>query len=428
MYLETTVKLVLQNLTYHDCPVEIREQVVFTPEQRRTMLKAMHHTGQIHEAMILQTCNRLEFYLYAKKDFDDAAFLRQLLGEQGPDAQKVWSDHAQSHSGAEVVRHLFEVAAGLDSQMIGENQILAQVKAAYGESLETRMSRLVLHRLMHHAFRAGKAVRTQTDINCGAVSIALAAVELAKQKVNLSQARVLIIGAGENAELAGKYLSKAGLVGLTIANRDVEKAVAMAGRLGGAMAIGLAQIVETLRDVDVILSSTASPEPILTYANVEWTLSHRTKPLLIIDIAVPRDVDPQISQLACVSLYNIDDLDGKIAANRQRRSSEIPKAKAIVEEFVGAFLQWFEALDRRPVIARLMQAGSDLARSEARRYAKDFGQDNTDKLEAFAESLVKKVLHGPIRLIKDGSEPTSDQIVAMDLINKMFFAQEKSDE
>jgi glutamyl-tRNA reductase len=407
-HLGTIVKLVSQSLTYHDCPVAIREKAVFTSEQRRSVLKAMHHSGQIHEAIILQTCNRLEFYLYAKKTFNHEDFMTRLLGEYGSDAAGIWSAHRQELAGADVVRHLFEVAAGLDSQMIGENQILAQVKTAYGESLETRMSRLVFHRLMHHAFRVGKAVRARTNINCGAVSIALAAVELAKDKVNLSQARVLIIGAGENAELAGKYLSKAGLIGLTIANRDVDKAVAMAGRLGGAKAIGLAPIVEELRDVDVIVT------------NVEWTLSGRTKPLLIIDIAVPRDVDPQIGRFSYVSLYNIDDLDKQIAANRLRRSDEIPKAKAIVEDFVGEFMRWFDALDRMPVIARLTQAGADLARNEAKRYAKDFGQENSDKLEAFAESLVKKVLHGPISLIRDGNEPTSDQLVAMDLINRMF--------
>jgi glutamyl-tRNA reductase len=428
VYLETVVKLVLQSLTYHDCPVEIREKVVFAPEQRRAMLKAMHHSGRIHEALILQTCNRLEFYLYAKKDFDDVGFLTQVLGEHGADAASVWSAHNKQVSGPDVVRHLFEVAAGLDSQMIGENQILAQVKAAYGESLETRMSRLVLHRLMHHAFRVGKAVRTRTDINCGAVSIALAAVELVKEKVDLSQARVLIIGAGENAELAAKYIVKAGPTGLIVANRDVDKAVAMAGRLGRARAIGLTQIVEQLANVDVVISSTASPEPILTYTNVEWTLSGRSKPLLVIDIAVPRDIDPDIGRFPCVSLHNIDDLDKQIAANRLRRNDEIPKAKAIVEEFVAEFLKWYDSLDRMPVIARLTQAGSDLARSEAKRYAKDFGQENSDKLEAFAESLVKKVLHGPISLIKDGSEPTSDQIVAMDLINRMFFSQDKGSE
>ena len=389
------------------------------------MLKAMHHSGQIHEAMILQTCNRLEFYLYAKKDFDDAGFLTRLLGEYGADAAGVWSAHSRQMSGPDVVRRLFEVAAGLDSQMVGENQILAQVKAAYGESLEARMSRLVFHRLMHHAFRVGKAVRTRTDINCGAVSIALAAVELAREKVNLPQAMGLVIGAGENAELVTRYLTKAGLAKLVIANRDVEKATAMARYFNGATAIGLSQIVEQLSDMDVIISSTASPEPILTCANVEWCLSGRNKPLLVIDIAVPRDIDPAISRFACVSLHNIDDLSKQIVANRRKRGSEIPKAKAIVEEFVTAFLQWYDSLDRVPVITRLTQAGSDLARSEARRYAKDFGAENGEKLQAFAESLVKKVLHGPISLIKEASEPTSEQLQAIDLINRMFLNRQE---
>jgi glutamyl-tRNA reductase len=425
--LEIAVKLVSHSLTYHDSPVEIREQVVFAPEQRRAMLKAMHHTGRIHEALILQTCNRLEFYLYAKKDFDDADFLLKLLGDCVAGAAAVWPTHSKRLMGPDVVRHLFEVTAGLDSQMLGENQIVAQVKSAYGESLEARMSRMILHRLMHHAFRAGKAVRTRTDINCGAVSTALAAVELAKEKLDLSHSRIMVIGAGENAELAAKYLAKAAPAGLIVANRDVEKAAALAARLGG-MAIGLPQIAERLNEVDVIVSSTASPEPILTYTHFEWALSRRTKPLLIIDIAVPRDVEPAIARFGCVSLFNIDDLDRQIAANRLRRTDEVPKARAIVEEFVAEFLKWFDSLDRMPVIARLTQAGSDLARSEARRYAGDFGAENAGKLEAFAEALVKKVLHGPISLIRDGNEPTSDQLIATDLINRMFSWQDESQE
>ncbi|MEN6337563.1 MAG: glutamyl-tRNA reductase, partial [Phycisphaerales bacterium] len=213
------MKLVLHNLTYHDCPVAVREKVTFSAEQRHAMLRQMHH-DQIGEAVIVQTCNRLEFYLYAKKSFDCRGFLGGLLAAYGTDAVEAWTQHGREMAGMDAVRHLFEVAAGLDSQMIGENQILAQVKAAYTESLETRMSRLVFHRLFHNAFRVGKAVRTRTHINCGAVSIGLAAVELAKEKTDLSASRVMIVGAGENAELIANYLFKAGVSGLVIANRD----------------------------------------------------------------------------------------------------------------------------------------------------------------------------------------------------------------
>ncbi|MBP7049939.1 MAG: glutamyl-tRNA reductase [Phycisphaerae bacterium] len=423
------MKLVLHNLTYHDCPVEVREKVTFTAEQRREMLRQMHRQDQIGEAVILQTCNRLEFYLYAKKDFDCRAFLGRVLSMYGTEAVEAWTAHSQEMAGVGAVQHLFEVAAGLDSQMVGENQILAQVKTAYTESLEARMSRLVFHRLFHHAFRVGKAVRTRTQINCGAVSIGLAAVELARQKADLPTCKAMILGAGEHAELVANYLSKAGVSGLVIANRDVEKARAMARRFERAEAIGLSEIVARLVDVDVLISSTASPEPVLTRAGVEWALAGRDRPLLIVDIAVPRDIDPTIGSLDCVRLYNIDDLDGQITANREKRSREIPKAQGIVAEFVSLFSQWYESLDLVPVISRLTQMGLDLARGEARRYAKDFGDASSEKLQSFAESLVRKVLHGPISFIKDGGgEPSAEQLQAIDLVNKMFFSRGEGDE
>jgi glutamyl-tRNA reductase len=416
------MKLVLYNLTYHECPVEVREKVALAAEQRRALLEQMHHQAEIGEAVILQTCNRLEFYLHARKDFDCPAFLTGLLAPYGTEAVGAWAAHSREIAGTNAVRHLFEVAAGLDSQMIGENQVLAQVKAAYTESLEGRMSRMVFHRLFHNAFRVGKAVRTQTSINCGAVSIGLAAVELARQKVNLPSARAMIVGAGENAELVARYLSKAGVAGMVIANRDAEKARAMARRFDRAEGIGLSEIASWLPEVDVLISSTAAPEPVLTRDSVEWSIAGRDRPLLIIDIAVPRDIDPAIGAIPGVSLYNIDHLNRQISANREKRSSEIPKAQAIVEEFVAAFSQWYESLDLVPAISKLTQMGLDLARSEARRYAGDFGDGNGEKLQSFAESLVKKILHGPIRFIKDGGEPGPEQLQAIDLVNKMFLS------
>lgn len=398
---------------------------MFSPEQRAGMLRAMHGQDGISEAVILQTCNRLEFYLYVRKDFDTNALLGHLLAVAGQDVVETWRAHSHHIESMEAVAHLFEVAAGLDSQMLGENQILAQIKTAYTESLEGRMSRLIFHRLFHNAFRVGKAVRTHTDINCGAVSIGLAAVELAREKLDLTGAKALVIGAGENAELVARYLVKAGLSELVVANRNVDKAWAMTRRFERARAVPLTGIVEQLGDVDVLIASTAATEPVLTYANAEWHLSGRERPLLIIDIAVPRDIDSEVNQFDCVTLYNIDDLNEQIDANRQKRSSEVPRAKAIVDEFVGKFSQWYETLDLVPVISKLTQTGMELARAESKRYAKDFTGDG-DKLQAFAESLVKKILHGPISFIKDGGEePTAEQLQAVDLINKMFLSEGK---
>jgi len=423
------MKLVLNNITYHDCPVEVREKVTFTDEQQRFMLKKMHAEEAISEAAILETCNRIEFYLYAGKSFDCNGFLAELIGQVRPGAVDTWAEYSRRYAGIDTVRHLFEVAAGLDSQMTGENQILSQVKSAYTMSLDCRMSKLIFHRLFHNAFRVGKAVRTHTSINCGAVSISLAAVELAKKKIDLSAAAAMVIGAGENAELAARYLLKAGLPRLIIANRNPQKAEAMAARLRTKQIIGLADITGKLAEVDLMITSTAADEPIVTYEMLKNGLAQRDKPILMIDIAVPRDIDPDVGRFECVSLHNIDDLNKQIDRNKEKRSSEIPRAHTIVAEFTDNFSNWLHSLNLVPAISQLTQKGLKLAHSEARRYAKDFGKGNSEKLKLFAESLVKKILHGPISFIKDGAdeELSTEQLQAVDLINKMFLSQDEDD-
>lgn len=423
------MKLVLNSITYHNCPVEVREKVTFTTLQKHSLLRQMHSQEAISEAAILQTCNRLEFYVYARKSFDCNAFLTELVERVCAGAGDTWRKYSRQSSGIDVARHLFEVAAGLDSQMIGENQILSQVKSAYTESLDCRMSKMVFHRLFHNAFRVGKTVRSKTNINCGAVSIALAAVELAKKKLKTTTSTAMVIGAGENAELVSRYLLKAGLKHLIIANRDRRRAKALSSRLKTNEVIGLSVVPAKLADVDLLISSTAAPKLILKFQTVKNILSRRKKPLLIIDIAVPRDIDPDIGRFKCVSLYNIDDLNEQICCNREKRSREIPKARAIVAEFTGNFAKWYDSLNLVPVISKLTEKGLNLAHSEARRYAKDFGKGNGDKLKSFAESLVKKVLHGPISFIKNGGggQLSTEQLQAIDLINKMFLSSQPRD-
>jgi glutamyl-tRNA reductase len=421
------MKLVLNNVTYHNCPVHLREKVAFTPEKRRILLKKMRAEKSIFEAVVLETCSRSEFYIYAKKDFDAAGFLAELIGQVQPEALDTWSKYSRQSEGTDAVRHIFEVAAGLDSQMLGENQVLSQVKSAYTESIDCRMSKFLLHHLFHEAFRVGKSVRTNTQINCGAVSISLAAVELAKKKIDLSSASAMVIGAGENAALAAKYLLKARLPNLIIANRNTRKAQVLRTQLKTGEIISLADIADRLADVDLVISSTAAAEPVVTYQAVDACLSRRRKPLLMIDLAVPRDIEPQINQFKCVSLFNIDDLNKQISLNKKKRNREIPKAQAIVKEFTDKFMQWYDSLGLIPTIAQLTRQGLNLAHSEAKRYSKDFGRGSTEKLELFAQSLVKKMLHGPITFLKNGSDekPNAEHLRAVDLINKMFLSQGK---
>ena len=421
------MELFLNNLTFHNCPVELREKAAFSSEQRHSMLRQMHAEERMSEAIILQTCNRLEFYLYANKSFNCSKFLTKLLRQIKPDAAETWSKYSREAIGIDVARHLFEVASGLDSQMLGENQILSQVKSAYTESLDSRMSRFLFHHLFHSAFRAAKAVRTNTNINSGAASIGLAAVELAKREIDLSAASAMVIGAGENAELVAKYLVKAAVGGLIIANRDKTKAQAICNRLNNGEAIGLEELANRLAEVDLVISSTAATEPIVTYQTASKILAQRKKPLLIIDIAVPRDIDAKIGEFESVRLYDIDDLDERIIESEKKRQSETNKAQQIIAEFTNEFAGWYNSLNLVPVISQLTQRGLELARSEARRYAKDFGDDDSEKLQRFAESLVKKVLHGPINFLKNGGEqqPGTEQLQAADLINKMFLSQDR---
>jgi glutamyl-tRNA reductase len=301
------MKLALYSLTYHNCTVQQREKVTFTAEQRCQMLKRIHAEEKISEAVILETCNRLEFYLYASKTFNCIKFVEKLILNVRPNAINTWRKYSIEVTGVDLVRHLFEVAAGLDSQMLGENQILSQVKAAYRESTDCRTSKMVFHKLFHSAFRVGKAVRTHTDISCGAVSIALAAVELAAKKINLSSSKAMIIGAGENAELIARYLTKAGL--------------AIALTFDKAEAISLTQIPTRLAGMDLLISSTAAIEPVVTYEMARSNLAGRKRPLLIIDIAVPRDVEPKVARFKCVTLINIDKLNEQVKVNRKKLST-----------------------------------------------------------------------------------------------------------
>ncbi|MHC4758428.1 MAG: glutamyl-tRNA reductase [Planctomycetota bacterium] len=421
------MKFVLNSLTYHNCPVTEREKAAFTADERHALLKRIHAKPGINEVAILETCNRLEFYAYAKKEFDVTGYLSEIVAEVRPAALESWNKYKEVRLGTDVIRHLFEVTAGLDSQMLGENQIVSQVKSAYRESTDYKTSRFVFHRLFHIAFRVSKTVRTQTKINMGAVSISQAAVHLAKGKIDLAESTAAVLGAGENAELACKHLIEAGVKKLVLVNRTKEKARDLADRLNISNAVDFNGLHCILSDIDFIIGSTASLQPVFTYQQFWDVLKDRQNPLLIIDIAVPRDIEDQVANFNSVTLFNIDDLDRQISVNKKKRNKEIPKATKIVEQFTQDFDRWYQSLEVVPVIARLTKQGTDLAQQEAKRYAKDFCPEELETLTTFAESIVKKMLHGPINFLKtaDDEELSGEQFHAVDLLNKMFFSEKE---
>lgn len=407
-------------ITHHNCPIEVRERLMLDQDQQSAFLKQCHAHSQIREACILQTCNRLEFYLVAAQGFDQKRFICaqiQYLRKAG----QLWLDKVVTYEGLDAARHLFAVSAGLDSQVVGENQILSQVKAAYSQAVAAHTSRLILNRLFHLAFRVGKDVRTNTTISKGAVSVAQAAVDLASQYLDLRQAKVLLVGAGDNAQLVAKALCKRGIKELILANRDPAKAVQLCQALGCGRAVGIDQIPRAIRTVNLLISSTSSPELVIKRPLIGPVLTSRRRPILMIDLAVPRDIDPTLSGFACVTIKDIDDIDQQVQHSTLSRIRELPKAQTIVERYVVQFQQWYESLAAVPIISALTQIAATIVRTHAARYGRRFCQKDQQILSSFAESLAKKLLHRPISFLRQiGSEPDADQLAAVAVIRRVF--------
>ncbi len=416
------MRLISLGISFHDTTLTQREPLAFSEGQQQRMLCAMRQCAAIHEAMVLCTCNRTEIYGYCEDAFDFDGFVGSLIGELSADALPAWRTHFQRYESIDAVGHIFSVASGLDSQMIGENQIIGQYKSAYSAAIEAGTTKFFFHRLMHSTFRASKAVRSGTDINCGAVSISAAAVELAKSRLNLPGASVLLVGAGENATLMAEYLIKAGIGDLTIASRTLETATELATQLKTGTPAVLNDLGGLLAKADLVLCSTASERPVITGADHGYMLSQRERAIVMIDVAVPRDVEPAVGDLDAVELYNIEDLDAQVQANLQLRSTHIPKSQQIINEHVQRFDQWLKSLNVTDVLKALVGEYQSLARAEAERYSRLFPDLDAEELGKFSESLANKILHGPVTYLKasSGDELASDQLQALDVITKML--------
>ncbi|MGH2271454.1 glutamyl-tRNA reductase [Anaerohalosphaeraceae bacterium U12dextr] len=410
------------SINFHTAPLEIRETVSLDSSRQRDFLEVLRSAEDAVEAMVLCTCNRTELYLNCPKKVKPEAIVEKALSVVKPEAVAIWQSYCDVFEDKVAIEHLFSLAAGLESQMLGENQIVHQLKDAYAQSIEAGTSRFFFHKLMHCAFRASKAVRQGTEISCGAVSLSMAAVETVRAKSRLEGAKVLLIGAGENAALVARYLAKSALCRLTIINRTLDSAMQLAQTIRGAQAAALACLPEYLADADVAIFSTASPHPVLTAEDAGYYLSQRSSPLLIIDLAVPRDVDPAVGSLDHVELINIDQLNEQVEKNRANRSVWIEPAQKIVRQHTMRFIRWQESLDTAAVIAELTGRILGEAGSYAKRNRRYFAKSDQQRLEQFAEGLARKLLHGPIQYLKEADSPRArgDKAQAVELIRKLF--------
>jgi glutamyl-tRNA reductase len=411
------MNLFCQSVDFKNCSTGAGEKLMLDSQQQRLFLRSCHTRPQISDSLVLNTCNRLEFYFYAKKTFDVFVFVSDFLKDKKSDALNCWNKYKQIFSGLDAARHLFSVAAGIESQIIGENEILAQLKSAYSFALRCNTVKFMFHHLLHSAFRAAKAVRTHTDINTGALSIAQAAAELAADNFAVGKAIVVIVGSGTNAELVLKHLIKKKVQNITIAARNKIAGEQLIKRAGLGRYEPLSELNSCLSDADIVFAATAAGKPLITAAK----LQKRVKPLILIDLSVPRNIEPQAGKIDKVKLFDIDSLNKIINENNLKRQTELPKAKAIIDEHMQTFSQWLEGLEVVPVIKRLQESFISLARAEAKKYAPDFAES-----EKLAEDIARKILHEPVSFLKNGGGEQKDdwlddeKIRATGLIEKIF--------
>ncbi|MGO1502462.1 MAG: glutamyl-tRNA reductase [Marinobacter sp.] len=388
--------LLTLGINHRTAPIELRERVAFTPERMSEAFAELRAASGANEAAILSTCNRTELYLAGD---DDCAplVLRWLAGFHNLDAAEL-EDVLYIHRDADAVRHMMRVAAGLDSMVLGEPQILGQLKDAYTLAREHGGSGSFLSRMFEHTFSVAKRVRTQTAIGENPVSVAYAAVSMAHRIfADMSRNKALLVGAGKTIELVARHLADAGVKNFIVANRTLERAEAVAEPRGGR-GILLSEIPDYLADVDIIISSTASPLPILGKGAVERSLKKRKhRPFFMVDIAVPRDIEPEVASLADVYLYTVDDLRQVIEENVRTREGAAREAENLIAAGVQEFLSQLRALDAVSTLKQFRQRAEVLRDVETEKALRSLrnGGDPETALRSLARGLTNKLLHEP---------------------------------
>jgi glutamyl-tRNA reductase len=396
--------LVLVGLSHRTAPVDLRERVDFQG-RLEVALRTLAGRGSTAEAVVLSTCNRAELYA-ACTDVEAARRdLATFVGEfHGMDSGSV-DPYIYDLADLDVARHLFRVTAGLDSLVVGEPQILGQVKDAHTAAAGVQAVGPVLNRLFHTSFAVGKRVRTETGIGAGAVSVSYAAAALARKIFgDLKGRAVLVIGAGEIGKLTARHMKSSGVQHVTIVSRTMAHAARTAEAIGGAAAAPWEEMDAALATADIVITATGAGRPILTKAHVEAVMRPRpNRPLFLIDIAVPRDVEPAAGEIEQVFLYNIDDLQATVRENLARRASEVERAEAIVAEEVDKFAAWFRSRTAIPTVVALRQRFEDVRRAELERLEfklSGLPPEARSRLDEITRLIVEKLLLTPTEQLK----------------------------
>ena len=422
------MRLFAVGLSHRTAPVELRECVDFARGGVAAALSALASRAIGTEAVVLSTCNRSEVYAVGESDATAEALLRFFSEYHEIPAERI-AEHLYVRRGQDAARHLFTVAAGLDSLVVGEPQILGQVKAAYATANDLHATGALTNRLFHTAFSVGKRVRSETGLGEGAVSVSYAAIALAKKIFgNLEGLQVLILGAGEMAKLTGVHLRAQKVSQITIASRTLSTAEHLARHLGGR-AVAWTELHAALRAADIVISATGATEPALTRTRVaEAMRPRRRRPLFIIDIALPRDAEAAVGDIDQVFLYNLDDLRAIVKENLARRTAELERAEAIVQDEAARFATWMQSREIIPTVVALRQRFEAIRRAELSRLEPKLSglpPEARARLDEITHLIVEKLLLTPTEQLKSVSDE-SMVVAYSDALNRLFsLAEEK---
>ena len=414
-------KIMILGVNHKTAPVEIRERLAFTNDPG-TPYRELKVIPGCEEFTFLSTCNRVEVLFVSSTPMETEKKVRNFLFNNSMSYEEA-GKYVYLHQGEDAIQHLFRVGASLDSMIVGEPQILGQLKQAYRDASEQDAAGLIVNRLMHKAFSVAKRIRTETEIGSSAVSISYAAVELAKKIFgDLKNKIAMLVGAGEMAELAAQHLMNQGVAEVLVANRTFERAVNLARCFNGKP-VALEELIPQLEHVDILISSTGSPDIILHSQDVKPIMrKRRNQPLFLIDIAVPRDLDPKLNDLANVYLYGIDDLNNVVDINKTERDKEAVQAERIVTEETLKFMLWLGSMEVTPTIVAIREKADAIRKAELAKTLPNLdnlSEEEKQAIEKMTSAMMNKILHHPIIFLKK-EDSHKDKKVKLAFFRKVF--------
>ncbi len=415
-------KIILIGANHKTAPVELREKLSFSLEETIAALEVLKQDKDIKESLIFSTCNRTEI-LYIPSKGEQIDRIIEFISEQRSIDVSKFKDSLYIYKNDDAILHLFQVASSLDSMVVGEPQILGQIKASYRTAVGNKSSGVLLNRLMHKAFSVAKKVRKETGIGDNAVSISYAAIELANKIFSdLSQKSVMLLGAGEMAELAVEHLISNRVKNILVANRTFKNAVNLAQKFNG-QPVKFEERVDVLKDVDIIISSTGATDYVMTEKQVKLAMKKRHhNTLFFIDIAVPRNIDPKINTISNAYVYDIDDLKNIVESNIDQRGKETVKAQRFIEEAVVKFHKWLEDLAIVPTIKALNDKMSSIVEIEYKKTfqsLKHLSQQDIDAIKRMTQAIASRTIHDPILFLRNTGEHRDDSLY-LNLSRQLF--------